>query len=226
MHEALLAFVAPGAKTGSKVSAVWRALRKLAGRALLIAFLLPALFGAGLALLWQAIDRGPFDWWAAALNFLPWLPVCAVVAVGIGVWRALTIAMRRIEANGFGLCDGHSTTGPVPLTDWMHARLQDLAGLDPAGPLLTFRDLWGAKAVQDYADIVKAGGELDLKPYRRSRLRHNRSIDLVLMTTNLTQRRPHRFPFRDASVFLVPLLPRAILPAARPRAPSGHRWRR
>ncbi len=204
MHEALLAFVAPDATTGSKVSAVWQALKKLAGRSLLIAFLLTGLLGAGLALLWQAIDRGPFDWWAAALNFLLWLPVCAVVAVGIGLWRALTSAMSRIEANGFGLCDGHSTTGPVPLTDWMHARLQDLAGLDPAGPPLTFGNLWGARAVQDYADIVKAGGELDLKPYRRSRLRHNRSIDLVLMTTNLTQRRPHRFPFETRQFFWCP----------------------
>ena len=197
MHRVLLAFIAKNATKRSKVAAVWSAVRALAGWGALVAFGAVALVGAGLALLWQLLDRGPFDWWAAALNFLLWLPVAVLAGVAVGGWLAVKEAMRRVEANGFGLCDGHSTPGPVPLTDWMHTQLQDLAGLPAGSPPLTFGQLWGAKAVADYVKYVGDGSELGLKPFRRGILRRQRVIDLVVMTTNLTQRRPHRFPFES-----------------------------
>ena len=115
-----------------------------------------------------------------------WLHVSVLVAlIGGAIGAVVGIArdaVHRLPENGFGLCSGmpepddpHRTQEP-PLTDWLTGYLNEVAGLDPAGPPLTFEHLWGS-AISD--------------PERRSR-----DIDLLMMTTNLTHRRPYRLPFR------------------------------
>ena len=225
MHQVLLAFVAPGATTVSKMAAVWSAVRALAGWGVLVAFGAVALAGAGLAVLWQLLDRGPFDWWSAALNFLLWLPVAVLAGVAVGGWLAVKEAMRRVEANGFGLCDGHSTKGPVPLTDWMHTQLQDLAGLPAGSPPLTFGQLWGPEAVADYVKYIGEGSELDLKPFRRGILRRQRVIDLVHDDHQSDAAATTPVPLRSTAVLLVPVVPVPILRRSTAE-PLGSRGRR
>jgi predicted acylesterase/phospholipase RssA len=130
---------------------------------------------------------------------LLWTPV----AVAISVILALVVLVRRtldvLPAHGFGLCDGHTRRGaggPVPLTDWMTTALDELAGpRDHPGPV-TFGDLWGATASEAHRNAVSLdeGEARQPEPQRREQ-RELRDIDVEVMTTNLTHRRPYRFPF-------------------------------
>lgn len=202
MHRLLMAFVEPGATRRHKAMAAIRTVWSLAARSFLIATVLALIPGVALALLLQAAGTGPFDVGSALLVALLWLPLAILVGAGFATYRAALEAEARMSANGFGICNGHSTLGPVPLTDWMHLRLRDLAGNGTGdGPPLTFGELWGAEGRADYDRVVGDDGELALKPYERAEVRRNREVDLVVMTTNLTQRRPHRFPFEARTFF-------------------------
>ncbi len=201
MHRLLMGFVEPGATVLDKIAALVRAVWSLARGSFITVALVVLVPGVALALLLQAAGRGPFDWCSAMLNSLLWVPLAIAVAAVFAVYKALRVAERRLAANSFGLCDGHSTTGPTPLTDWMHTHLNELAGLGSDDPPLTFGQLWGAQGVADFDQIVGDNGELALKAFERAKVRRNRNVDLVVMTTNLTQRRPHRFPFETRAFF-------------------------
>lgn len=130
---------------------------------------------------------------------LLWTPVAVAIAVAV----ALVVLVRRtldvLPTNGFGLCNGHTRRragGPVPLTDWMTATLDDLAGpRDHSGPV-TFGDLWGATASEAHRHAVSPEEGEARQPERQRREQHElRDIDVEVMTTNLTHRRPYRFPF-------------------------------
>lgn len=116
------------------------------------------------------------------------------VSVGLGLAAAGALAgaaggfalefVREVPRNGYGLCRGvtdspvpNPTAAAEPLTPWLAKFLNETAGLEPAGRPLTFSDLWGT-------------GESD--PEQASR-----RINLEMMTTNLTHRRPYRLPLRD-----------------------------
>jgi predicted acylesterase/phospholipase RssA len=90
----------------------------------------------------------------------------------------LVVAVKRIAANGYGLCSGMG--GGDTLTPWLHAKIQAIAGRGPDDPL-TFADLWNAGAPGS-----EAGAAL--------RETHLRRIDLRLMTTALSHGRPYSFP--------------------------------
>jgi hypothetical protein len=134
---------------------------------------------------------------AAALLWLP-LTITLVLALDAAAFAKRT--MRAIAANGFGLCDGHTqaNTEHLPLTDWMTDRLDQMAGRSTAGRPLTLGDLWGADAVTAFEDAVGDDAAfLDLLPHQRREIARLRLIDLETMTTNLTLRRPYRFPFES-----------------------------
>jgi predicted acylesterase/phospholipase RssA len=76
---------------------------------------------------------------------------------------------------GFCTCFSHSPGGRPPLTNWLCDLLNKLAG-KPANEPLTFGDLWTAPQVNDPIQTTK-------------------TIDLQLMTTNLTHGRPYTLPF-------------------------------
>jgi predicted acylesterase/phospholipase RssA len=195
LHRMLMAFVEPGATVPAKVRAAVRAVWALARWPFIVTAVAVMIPGVLLAALFQAAASGPLDWVAVWLSLLLWLPVAVVAGAVVATYKAVRSAERRLGDNGFGLCNGHSTPGPAPLTDWMHRQINQLAGMPADGPPLTFGQLWGAQGVADFDEIVGSEGELALKPVERARIRRNRNVDLVVMTTNLTQRRPHRFPF-------------------------------
>jgi predicted acylesterase/phospholipase RssA len=116
--------------------------------------------------------------------------VVAVVAALVGgalavAWHLLRILTKAVPANGFGLCTGRGADrkglDTTVLTDWLHVNLNDMAGL-PAGAQdapLTFRDLW-----------VCGGGSAE----------HGRkTIDLRMMTSDLSQNQPYVLPFEKST---------------------------
>ena len=111
---------------------------------------------------------------------------------------------RSVPENGFGLCSGLES-GPRPaLTPWLTGVLDDLAGRTQDDDPLTFRALEAA------------------------------DVRLELMTTNLTNRRPHRLPWDTREFFFDPdefrrLFPERIVrwleehPPPAPDTPAGRR---
>ncbi len=135
--------------------------------------------------------HGP--WWliplVVVLTLLLALPlgaVCALVLIGVRVYRDV---VHALPSNNFGLCTGFRentrANGPESLIEWLHRGLQGAAG-KPLDQPLTFKDLWNAP-----------GGppEKPLPPARRTR--RSRSIDLRMVTTNLTHGRPYILPAED-----------------------------
>ena len=160
---------------------------------------------------------------------------CAALLGGIGAAAALAAALWHdvrfgIVANGFGLCkgagvpDAQSGGDERGLTDWLHEGIQASAGLRRDDPPLTFRDLWSAP--RHPGAPREPCGESDL-PARRS-------IDLQMITTNVTHGRPYRLPLldqtsrlyfrrRDLAGYLPKDVLDALVHAARgyaPRSPS------
>lgn len=107
---------------------------------------------------------------AAALGLLALLAVALVIPVLLLVRRSLA----RVAANGFGFCNGLAAEplkGDPPLTNWLTAYFNKLAGRPADGPPLTL-------------------GELSAE-----------GIDVVVTTTNLFERRPYRVPFIERSFY-------------------------
>lgn len=108
--------------------------------------------------------------WAAGLGF---------VVLGSLLWSIVKLLMV-IRNNLFGLCSGSGRprwpgTQP-PLTDWLHATLQSLAGKPDDAPLL-FEDLWKAPR---YADEPPS----------------KHAITLQMITTDVSHQEPRTLPFR------------------------------
>jgi hypothetical protein len=105
-------------------------------------------------------------------GFLGWLPWLVLALVGGAVSTALALfrdIRTKVPANYYGLSTGMGDNDA--LTPWLHDLLQRLAG-KPKNEPLTFGDLWGPD------------------PSRKE-------IDLQMMTTCLTRRRPYRLPFAE-----------------------------
>ncbi len=136
-------------------------------------------------------------WWTPRRSWLVWIPGSFLLAL---LAAAVSTALRTVRAmndNGFGLCNGHLHTDSkhLPLTDWMADALDQLAGRsDTDGPLL-FGHLWGTlpgagDAPADQTAEQPAGTTAK-----------DRIVDLQVMTTCLTLRRPYRFPFSSDVFF-------------------------
>ncbi|MXO59020.1 patatin [Altererythrobacter salegens] len=104
--------------------------------------------------------------------------LAAILAFGVAVYgnyvRPIHKAWKQLPDNGFGICSGLSNSegGPPALTEWLHDALQYIAYGDTAAgkPPLTFRDL----TTLPTPDAVP--------------------IELMMVTTNLSMRRPHTLP--------------------------------
>jgi hypothetical protein len=163
----------------------------------LLAAMLP---GVGLAI---AIAFGD-DLTRILSTALLWLPLALAVAVAVALGRLALRTKRSLEDNGFGLCNGHleGEVAHPPLTDWLTRVINRTAGRAEDGPPVTIGDLWGAAAVAAFDEQVPDGRRfLDLPPHRRRDLVARRLISLEVMTTNLTLRRPYRFPFEGREFF-------------------------
>jgi hypothetical protein len=96
--------------------------------------------------------------------------------------------------NSFGFCsgfDGKARPGEPPLTNWLYSLLNEIAG-QAVGKPLTFGDLWNAP---DYPN------EPLIKYEYRCVEQEKRSINLEVMTTNLTLGCPSRIPFETKGFY-------------------------
>ena len=149
---------------------------------------------------------------------LVWLPGSLLIALLAAIaWLAIR-TLRALPANGYGLCDGHTQTvaGRPPLTDWMTrssttwpvftrrgaAHLRGLVGL-------------GWCRCVHRADGAERRRTSAVDPdERRVRGREKRAIDLQVVTTNLTFRRPYQFPFSTDIFFFCCGAATRLFPAA------------
>ncbi len=125
---------------------------------------------------------------------LLWLGVGLIVGILLAIIQFALAFGKRVggsDGNFFGLCSGMSTdpkddlaTGPhqdgQALTIWLTKYLNELAGLDPDGPPLTFGQLWNPDA-----------------PVGSAPKTTDKAICLEMFTTCLTKGRPFRLPFRN-----------------------------
>lgn len=144
-------------------------------------------------------------WW---LSFVPLLallgPLVTLGSKAGGIVysvRALyDILTKKVTANGFGFCTGlkdrNMPQDPEVLTDWLHARIDDMAGIkersldrhkDGYKPL-TFGDLKNKK-FGDKRDAVKEA--------EKNKDRKEENISLRMVTSNLNQNQPFVLPFKD-----------------------------
>jgi hypothetical protein len=171
-----------------------KAAARLAG-ALLRYFPLGALLGTGAWLFGFLVSSSLLDgrWPAAMLVDIAsalWFGLCMLAAALIGaVLQASLTAWRGLRANRCGICAGLRTHpgNPPALTEWLHALVQEIAGLAPDAPL-TFGQL-----------------RTSAPP-----------IELALMTTGLSELRAHRLPHSSADLVfraseLAALFPPVIL---------------
>src|SRR5688572_637132 len=127
--------------------------------------------------------------------------IIAGITVLVGLRLAFHTA-RAIVRNGFGLSNGLSAkgTGTAPLTNWMYALFNRLAGLPTDRPLV-FGDLWMGR-------LLKEGEQPDPGV--------ERAINLEVVTTNLTHLSPYTVPFRHETFYFDPrewavLFPREVV---------------
>ncbi|HEY3178049.1 MAG TPA: hypothetical protein VGL25_04140 [Casimicrobiaceae bacterium] len=119
-------------------------------------------------------------WGATPIKVAAAIIAAFVLIAGAALMAVVVAAIslaRILPEQEFGLSTGHSVrTGkdePFPLTDWLHAYLQDLAGKPSAHPL-TFGDLDGV--LLDESKGIQG-------------------INLEMMTTALSMGRPFALPF-------------------------------
>ena len=115
----------------------------------------------------------------------------ALVSALSGLVVALLHDIRYgLIENSYGLCKGgnlEGNEGPPGISQWLHDGIQASAGLGDTDPPLTFRDLWTAPAFPG-AERSHCG---------RDDPADQRSINLQMLTTNVTHGRPYRLPMVD-----------------------------
>ncbi|MBB1483394.1 patatin-like phospholipase family protein [Tessaracoccus sp. MC1865] len=109
-----------------------------------------------------------------------------LVGVAAAVGWAVLRRFGRVAADGYGMCTGmpgDNAGQGAALTPWLHAKIQSLAGRDPAAPPVTF------------GDLRRAG------------------VTLRTMTTNLTRHQPMAMPWSTREFFFDPEEFRGLFPA-------------
>ena len=113
---------------------------------------------------------------------LPLIAFFGLLCAGLAIRHDL---LHGLVKNHYGMCTGmrpnHIPAERPSLIEWLHKGVQAAAG-KPLDEPLTFGDLWNVRGGPPVAD---------LPPARR---RKSRSIDLRMITTNITHGRPYEFP--------------------------------
>jgi predicted acylesterase/phospholipase RssA len=136
-------------------------------------------------------SAGSFLFWWSLLSAATLFILGVALLLLWGLYKRTTNAVTK---NRFGICSGFSGTEnnsekPLALTPWLSRLVNRAAGWDETGPPLTFGNLWGLSE-QDGL----------------------RSINLEMMTTNLTHGRPYRLPFRENIFYFHPTEWRELFP--------------
>ena len=147
---------------------------------LLTGYWLPLITGVLLGVVASAITLSVGNRFAALLMFLIGL-AAGVVFVLVAIFRTIFVDLKTLD---FGFCSGRTQTDSADagLSDWLAAKIEIAAGrMQEGGPQpdqpLTFGDIWRGPD----------GTGNEEKP----------AIDLRMMTTNLSMRRPHVLPHMD-----------------------------
>lgn len=221
----LRAWIEPGWSTARRVRAALRRMVSwgwlpFVGVTLLL--LVPAFLSA------TALVRGlrPETWWPVAGATALWLPLAlaggllaAAIRLALGAWRAM-------NGNGFGIVNGHLSDDSEALTDWLTREINLTAGRRASDPPLSFADLWGPEATDAFLRTFTRGTGAQARFDRRAPSAAWASLDpdldLRVMTTCLTHRLPHSFPFFDDTYLFCPDCLAAYFPSAVAQALSTH----
>lgn len=162
---------------------------------------------------WLAGNFGARSW----LSLLVWLPGALLLALTASAFVSAARAVRRIDANAFGLAIGHDGANQdgrtPPLTDWLSAQINIVAGRSASDVPLTFGDLWGPDATAWYQ--ARAGADdgcPQLTDMQWLDAGFDPDIDLKVMTTCLTLGLPYTFPFASDEFCYCPACMRAYFP--------------
>lgn len=147
------------------------------------------------AIVWAVLSPGP----ATAVLAVLVLVVGTVVAMGAravaGAAALATEAQDAVADNMHGLVNGSSVGDQVGLTEWLHDRIEELAG-----------------PVRGEEDVS------DLDPTQRPPLTYGDLLDhrigLVTLTTNVSQQSSETFPFADETWAFDPEVVRTLFPTA------------
>lgn len=188
---AVLALVDKG-EGGKAVPVARHVAAGTAGRLLLG---LVACVAAGL-LLGVLVSAASAAWVAWVAGVLLTVLLFGLVVLASVVWF-VRVGFERAVDNGFGLVRGVADPDAAQgegaaLTEWLVDTLDAVAGL-PAGRLLRFGDLWGPEAVVAHRKLRLGTGERVVDPVALEAFRP--VVDLKVMTTCLSLRRPYTFPF-------------------------------
>lgn len=179
-------------------------------------------FAAGLAV--PIVVAALVLWFGRPVSLAATL-VVAVLVVLLGIilglalvaWSLYQVVAKQVPANYFGICTGNRNESA--LTPWLSDLLDELSGNDqlPEGERrpLTFGDLWGEDAVDRYRDLNRRSST-DQKPSIAEWTAANamRSINLEMMSTNLSDGRPYRLPTTAGGLSFCPTEMRDLFPEA------------
>ncbi|MEP6796943.1 MAG: hypothetical protein ABI890_02290 [Lapillicoccus sp.] len=202
----LSAWLEPKLSVAAKLKAT--AIAVAADAPVVFALVLAGLLVVPLAAIALTGGAGLQHWLGWAIAALVWIPTATILALAAAGYVLAKRTLTAMTGNGFGLCNGHQrdpSTDAAPLTDWMTATFDNLAGKAPGEPPLTFGDLWGEAATALQRPITdRDDQDLPVDPTQRAAAAAARDVDLVVMTTCLTFQRPYRFPFTDSTFFFCP----------------------
>jgi predicted acylesterase/phospholipase RssA len=210
--DVLMAWIAPGRTAFMKSAAVIGVVVRRAFGWFVVALLIAMIPAVAFDLALLGVPRSGHDWFALTGALLVWLPAALIVGAAAAAVAKVRATVAALNDNGFGLCNGLTRRPGIefdPLTVWMEKSLRDVAGMSTAegAPPVCLRDLWGEAATSAYRDALEVGqGEAANIPIvRRRELRELRWTDCLVMTTDVSHRRPYRFPFETAEFFWCPL---------------------
>ncbi|MFT3876636.1 MAG: patatin-like phospholipase family protein [Propioniciclava sp.] len=134
--------------------------------------------------------------WLAGIVGLALAGLAAVIGLALAVVTFVRVGIERMDDNGFGLVRGLSNPGETPgsaLTEWLADTLDSVADL-PAGEVLTYGHLWGAEASAVWERLGLETLAAVIDPAKLDEFAPD--VDLQMMTTCVSLRRPYTFPLR------------------------------
>ena len=186
------------------------------GMALVMAFVcfwpltLVALFLDWLLVRWLLQTSAPLSTWLLAMVVML---VVLSLAWAVGLIASVTAA---IPNNYLGLCSGSGgSTRKPPLTDWLAAKIDQLADIKKGAGPLTFGQLWGVSG-DDATNKPQPYGvlppKLDAPTPTLDEIRGNATTNLEMITTCVTLGRPYRIPIATRIFFVNPADAYALFP--------------
>ena len=135
---ALKGWLTPGEPKSSRIRRALQTLRGAQQARFWTAFVLVLAIGIGGSLVAAGLPTDGGDWVQLGIvTVLLALPVALAVALSVALVAEARSTLNNLDAQGFGLCLGSdgpdagkvSRSGPGPFTDWMAAKIDEVAGV-------------------------------------------------------------------------------------------------